>query len=435
MEQFIKSVENLFFQNSPVLSPIKNVPALLFHLRELSRVIGMTEIKKTIISQIKFIIVNKIRRNKSDFKTEKNLFDGHMLHTVFSGPPGCGKTSTAEIVCKIWSSLGILKSNSSKSKPELPKLPDATDFIKRYREQKALNLITSVPELLDSSIKSIEECARYFSKNFSFNRRIKIVTNSIETCSAAIKAYLEEKKRSQSLISSLLLADSISSRDIIFEEPIFLKYGRDDLVAEYVGQTSIKTRKALEKGLGGVVLIDEAYELYNSTDREDTFGMECLTTITKFMSEHADEIVIVFAGYSKLLQKTIFRAQPGLQRRIGWVFEITEYSAEELKDIFLHQLWKSGKWVSHNNEQLTEIFELNKDKFPNFGGDTERLVSIVKSHVCEKYFDEIIKNQDVNLSYVSLDDVKEGIKKLTLTNSKVKEKVEESPPPPWGIYS
>jgi hypothetical protein len=70
---------------------------------------------------------------------------------------------------------------------------------------------------------------------------------------------------------------------------------RADLVAEYVGQTAPKTRKVLDECLYGVLIIDEAYSLYNG--ERDTFGEECITVINQYMSEHAGEIIIILIGY------------------------------------------------------------------------------------------------------------------------------------------
>lgn len=70
------------------------------HLEELDNFVGMEEVKKNIVQQIQFIISNN------------NKTDGHFLNCVLSGPPGCGKTSLAEVLYKIWSSLGLFKGGS-----------------------------------------------------------------------------------------------------------------------------------------------------------------------------------------------------------------------------------------------------------------------------------------------------------------------------------
>ena len=70
---------------------------------------------------------------------------------------------------------------------------------------------------------------------------------------------------------------------------------RSGLVAGYVGQTAIKTQKVIEKALGGVLFIDEAYALNGRS--ENDFGQEAIDTILKAMEDHRDDLVVIVAGY------------------------------------------------------------------------------------------------------------------------------------------
>ena len=88
---------------------------------------------------------------------------------------------------------------------------------------------------------------------------------------------------------------------------------RNDLVANYVGQTSLKTKELLEKALDGVLHIDEAYSLISSEN--DTFGREALDAILSFVDENRDKICIIFSGYPNEMDK-LLQSNPGLKSRV-----------------------------------------------------------------------------------------------------------------------
>ena len=112
---------------------------------------------------------------------------------------------------------------------------------------------------------------------------------------------------------------------------------RSGLVAGYVGQTAIKTGKVLEKALGGVLFIDEAYALNGGGDND--FGQEAIDTILKAMEDHRDDLVVIAAGYDGLMEQFI-HSNPGLESRFNRFLHFDNYSLEELLDIFRMQCKK-----------------------------------------------------------------------------------------------
>lgn len=106
---------------------------------------------------------------------------------------------------------------------------------------------------------------------------------------------------------------------------------RSGLVAGYVGQTALKTQKAVEKALGGVLFIDEAYALNGSSDND--FGQEAIDTILKAMEDHRDDLVVIAAGYDALMDRFI-HSNPGLESRFNRFLHFEDYTPEELLEIF-----------------------------------------------------------------------------------------------------
>ena len=100
---------------------------------------------------------------------------------------------------------------------------------------------------------------------------------------------------------------------------------RSGLVAGYVGQTAIKTQKAIEKAMGGVLFIDEAYALNGKS--ENDFGQEAIDTVLKAMEDHRDDLVVIVAGYTDLMEKFI-HSNPGLESRFNRFLLFPDYTVD-----------------------------------------------------------------------------------------------------------
>ena len=102
------------------------------------------------------------------------------------------------------------------------------------------------------------------------------------------------------------------------------------LVAGYVGQTATKTSAVIEKALGGVLFIDEAYALNSKS--ENDFGQEAIDTLLKAMEDHRDDLVVIVAGYDGLMEKFI-HSNPGLESRFNRYLHFDDYSIDEMAAI------------------------------------------------------------------------------------------------------
>ena len=115
---------------------------------------------------------------------------------------------------------------------------------------------------------------------------------------------------------------------------------RSGLVAGYVGQTATKTSAVIEKALGGVLFIDEAYALNSKS--ENDFGQEAIDTLLKAMEDHRDDLVVIVAGYDGLMDRFI-HSNPGLESRFNRYLHFDDYSADEMLAILDLQL-KKGQY-------------------------------------------------------------------------------------------
>ena len=106
---------------------------------------------------------------------------------------------------------------------------------------------------------------------------------------------------------------------------------RDDLVGQYVGHTAPKTKEMVKKAMGGVLLVDEAYYLYNAANDRD-YGQESIEILLTFMENNREDLVVVLAGYKDRMDK-FFSFIPGMSSRIGNHIDFPNYEVDELFEI------------------------------------------------------------------------------------------------------
>ena len=212
---------------------LKSLHNIKKELIEMNSMIGMTDLKKSIVEQILYFIQQFDVNSNDDYK-----------HTIIYGPPGTGKTEIAKIIGKIFCNLGVLKNN------------------------------------------------------------------------------------------------------------IFKKVTRNDLVAGYLGQTALKTKKVMDECLGGCLFIDEVYSL-GSTDHNDSFSKECIDTICEALSDHKNDLMVIIAGYEDEVNYLLFNVNKGLNSRFIWRYKIHNYTANELFLIFKKKVHENNWFFFENHSSPT----------------------------------------------------------------------------------
>ncbi len=142
---------------------------------------------------------------------------------------------------------------------------------------------------------------------------------------------------------------------------------RSGLVAGFVGQTAIKTSEVIQKALGGVLFIDEAYALANQENAND-FGREAIETLLKGMEDHRSDLIVIVAGYTELMGKFI-HANPGLESRFNKYFYFEDYNGDQLMEIFQSMCGKNGYTLSSDGAEYAKslFYELYEERDENFG--------------------------------------------------------------------
>lgn len=146
---------------------------------------------------------------------------------------------------------------------------------------------------------------------------------------------------------------------------------RTDLVGEFLGQTGPKTRKKIDEAMGGILFVDEAYQLApeqkGSTYRD--YGFEALEEIMSVLED--GDIVLVFAGYTEPM-KRVFSSNEGFCRRVTHFFEFDDYSTRDLAEMLMLKMTKQ--------DEKSRLYGFKLEKGCTF----DAMVSVIEKHSSEK---------------------------------------------------
>ena len=430
----IKKINHMIDLKFDLLSVIDRPQLLIEALEELDSMIEMTELKEAMVRQIQMMLV--LAKKNQSCSTKKHKFDGHMLHGVIYGPPGVGKTTVAKSIGKIFYAIGVIEpvKQNSHNKLQIPDSPIPNSGMDHHNMEAIAHETAQLSAMIINLRKECQKHTNAIQLTYPFNDLISKCSYITSLCQyddilhisdddddeeyplgvvklSSVVGFGHEKqvqtKTSPPPTAPVITLPTVEDNNI----PV-LVCSRSDFVAGYVGQTAEKALAFLNANIGKMLIIDEAYSLYNS-DR-DSFGMEALTVLIKFMEDHANDIIIYLVGYKDLMDKSIFMAQAGLRRRCENVFTIKNYTPEGLSKIFTYQLTKDG-WSPDRSVNIVKFFTDKYKDFPNFGGDCLKLIYQSKQVFTSSIFESIMESNG-KTEYIITKKILDQAHKLFLAN-------------------
>jgi len=205
----------------------------------------------------------------------------------------------------------------------------------------------------------------------------------------------------------------------VLKNNIFRKVRRGDLIAGYLGQTALKTAEVLNSVRGGVLFIDEAYSIGNSSgkDTQDSYSKECLDLINQSLTEMREDdnkyFILMIAGYKDELKRNFFGMNDGLERRFSIHFTMQSYVPHEMVQIFIKKSKDNG-WDVEKGAMTDEFIKENTAHFRYHGGDMELL--FVKCKIAHSK--NLLAGRSKDKRCISPMDVKDGMQ-LFIKNSNV----------------
>jgi len=140
---------------------------------------------------------------------------------------------------------------------------------------------------------------------------------------------------------------------------------RAGLVGQYVGLTAIKTERVVRKALDGALFVDVAYSLSRDAERLD-FGDEAIETLLKRMEDHRHRLVVIVAGYPRLMRRFL-ESNPGLRSRFSREIDFPDYSTRELVEIFHRFAGEAEYTVGEGGDEALAAIFANAERDESFG--------------------------------------------------------------------
>lgn len=219
------------------------------------------------------------------------------------------------------------------------------------------------------------------------------------------------------LLKDSLVIDIIPEKKDKVKNSIVKYVTRNDLVSGYLGQTAIKTQKAIDEASGGVLIIDEAYSLggKRGSDDTDSYSQECIDTLVSNLSENRSFVCIIL-GYSDDINNSFISQNKGLESRFPFRYTIKDYKIEDLYNILTNKITSDGYIY---NKEIFQDFLLKKSKeFKFMGRDMETLWFKIKMAHTKRIF---FKNVE-NTKEIIKEDIDSGINKFFSIRNINKEK-------------
>jgi hypothetical protein len=169
----------------------------------------------------------------------------------------------------------------------------------------------------------------------------------------------------------------------LLQEGQLTEVDRSGLVAAYMGQTSLKVKDVVDKALGGVLFIDEAYSLVSGRHETD-YGKEAIDTLLKLMEDNRHNLIVIAAGYPAPMEDFL-ESNPGVRSRFNKYIQFEDYSPDELYDIFVSMCHQSEYVLTNSAASCTKSLftNLHNQKDETFGN----------ARTVRNVFEQTISNQ------------------------------------------
>lgn len=183
----------------------------------------------------------------------------------------------------------------------------------------------------------------------------------------------------------------------------FVEISGKDFIGQYVGDSEANVKNYVNKAMGGVLFIDEAYALKGSDGNSGSFGMDAVNTLLTLLENRKGDFVCIMAGYTKEMNEFV-RMNPGIPSRCNVTIEFPDYTARELEQLFRMMMAKNDEGTvftldARAEEMLPRVFDKmylkRSDTFGNAREVRNLFDQAVKRHRARKAEDDVLSYADI----------------------------------------
>ena len=245
--------------------------------------------------------------------------------------------------------------------------------------------------ILNEALKKLQQMEGLYTLKSEVEELVKLIRYDIEEGqfdhqkSALHMVFLGNPGTGKTTVARII-ADIYKGLGVL-DKGHLVEVDRGGLVAQFIGHTAEKTKGKIEEAFGGILFIDEAYNLVGRGHTD--FGIEAIDTLLKMMEDHRGKFIVIVAGYEELMMQFL-ASNPGLKSRFDKIFNFEDHGTKELLNVCLELFKREEKILS--NESLDILAEyithLSSNRNKGFGNARE----------IRKIVNEVLKNQKLRLS-------------------------------------